>query len=140
MTVEVRYYSKSGNTKKIADAIAKGAGVDAKSITEPVTGEVDVLFLGSGLYAFNIDAALKDYIKTLDPKKIKKVFVFNTTAIVKTAYGKIKELLEAQGLSVDNREYHAYGHYTFLKKNKPDEKDLNDAEAFAKDMLKEVAN
>ena len=29
MNIEVRYYSKSGNTKKIANAIAKQAGVSA---------------------------------------------------------------------------------------------------------------
>lgn len=44
----VRYYSKLGNTKKIAEAIAEGAGVSAVSITdEPELKEhTDVLFLG----------------------------------------------------------------------------------------------
>ena len=41
----VRYYSKSVNTKKIAEAIAEGLGVNAISITdEPALQEkVDVL-------------------------------------------------------------------------------------------------
>ena len=30
MSVAVRYYSRSGNTKKLADAIAEVAGVEAK--------------------------------------------------------------------------------------------------------------
>jgi flavodoxin len=55
MNIEVRYYSKSGNTKKIANAIAKQAGVSAKSIHEPIQGKVDILFLGTGRYAFDID-------------------------------------------------------------------------------------
>lgn len=42
MNIEVRYYSKSGNTKKIANAIAKQVGISAKSIHEPIQGEVDV--------------------------------------------------------------------------------------------------
>ncbi len=61
MNIDVRYYSKSGNTKKIADAIAKQAGVSAKLIHEPIQGEVDMLFLGIGLYAFDIDPELKEY-------------------------------------------------------------------------------
>jgi glyoxylase-like metal-dependent hydrolase (beta-lactamase superfamily II) len=64
MNIEVRYYSKSGNTKKIVDAIAKQAGVSAKSIREPVQGHVDILFLGTGIYAFDIDPELKEYIIT----------------------------------------------------------------------------
>ncbi len=44
----MRYFSKLGNTKKIAEAIAEGAGVSAVSITdEPELKEhTDVLFLG----------------------------------------------------------------------------------------------
>ena len=44
----VRYLSHSGNTKKIAEAIAEGASTVALSITdEPALKEhVDVLFLG----------------------------------------------------------------------------------------------
>jgi hypothetical protein len=34
MKTAVRYYSKLGNTKTIAEAIAEGAGVEAVSITE----------------------------------------------------------------------------------------------------------
>lgn len=44
MNIEVRYDSKSGNTKKIANAIAKQVGVSAKSIHEPLQGKVDILF------------------------------------------------------------------------------------------------
>ncbi len=36
MNIQVRYYSRTGNTKKIADAIAKEAGVKAKTIDAPV--------------------------------------------------------------------------------------------------------
>ena len=44
----VRYFSKLGNTKTIAEAIADGAGAKAVSVTEePELKEpVDILFLG----------------------------------------------------------------------------------------------
>ena len=35
MNIAVRYYSRGGNTKKIAEAIAKAVGVEAKTVSEP---------------------------------------------------------------------------------------------------------
>ena len=54
MSFAVRYYTKTGNTKRLADAIAKELGVEALPISEPVTEKVDILFLGNSYYAFNI--------------------------------------------------------------------------------------
>ncbi|WP_101696379.1 flavodoxin domain-containing protein [Clostridium minihomine] len=135
MNIEVRYYSKSGNTKKIADAIAKQTGGSAKSIHEPIQGEVDLLFLGTGIYAFDIDPELKEYILTLNPANIKKVVVFSTAAIVKSAYEKTKRYLQAQGLNVSDQEYHCPGHYTILRKGRPNADDMKKAEQFAKSII-----
>jgi len=135
MNIEVRYYSKTGNTKKIADAIAKQAGVSAKSIREPVQSEVDILFLGTGLYAFDIDPELKEYITTLNPANIKTVVVFSTAAIVKSAYEKAKKYLQNQGLAVSNAEYHCPGHYMILRTGRPNAEDIGKAEQFARSIL-----
>ena len=135
MKIEVRYYSKSGNTKKIANAIAKEAGVSAKSIHEPLQGEVDILFLGTGLYAFDIDPELKEYISTLKPENIKTVVVFSTAAIVKSAYEKAKKYLQEQGLTVSDKEYHCPGHYLILRKGRPNTEDVKEAERFARSIL-----
>ncbi|MBP5242898.1 MAG: flavodoxin, partial [Clostridia bacterium] len=53
MQIAVRYYSKLGKTKRIAEAIAQGAAVTATSITEEenLTQKYDVLFLGGAPYA-----------------------------------------------------------------------------------------
>ena len=135
MNIEVRYYSKSGNTKKIADAIAIQAGVSAKSIHEPVQGDVDMLFLGTGLYGFDIDPELKEYILTLKPEHIKTVVVFSTAAIVKSAYEKTKKYLQDQGLNVSEKEYHCPGHYKILRTGRPNAEDVKKAEQFAKSIL-----
>ena len=37
MKVEVRYYTKTGNTKRLAEAVAKTLGVVALPIDVPVT-------------------------------------------------------------------------------------------------------
>ena len=62
MKIAVRYYTRSGNTKKLAEAVANAVSADAKDITVPLTEKVDILFLGCSYYAFDIDEAVKEFI------------------------------------------------------------------------------
>ena len=61
----VRYYSKTGNTKKLAEVVAKQVGVTAKPIMEQIEDDIDILFLGGAVYAFDIDPLLKTFIHSL---------------------------------------------------------------------------
>jgi len=51
MKIAIRYYTKTGNTKKLAEAIASAIDVEAKTVDEPLSEDVDILFLGSAVYA-----------------------------------------------------------------------------------------
>ena len=42
MKIAVRYYSRSGNTRKLAEAIAKAVNVEAKTTDEPLDEDVDI--------------------------------------------------------------------------------------------------
>ncbi len=53
--IEVRYFSKTGNTAKLAEAIAKTLGIKAKTVDTPLEGDVDILFLGSSVYGAGVD-------------------------------------------------------------------------------------
>ncbi|MDR0858477.1 MAG: flavodoxin [Oscillospiraceae bacterium] len=130
MNIEVRYLSKSGNTKKVAEAIAKALNVTAKPITEAVPAGTDVLFLGGALYGFGIDEELKTFINNLDGG-IKNAAVFSTTAVVKSAYPQIKPLLVGKGITVLSAEFHCRGEFKFMHKGKPNAGDLADAGKFA---------
>lgn len=44
MSLAIRYYSKTGHMKKMAEAIAEVTNAEAKSINEPVSEPVDTLF------------------------------------------------------------------------------------------------
>ena len=46
MNIAVRYYTRSGNTKKLADAVAQTASVESKDIACPLDEKADILFLG----------------------------------------------------------------------------------------------
>ena len=130
MIVAVRYFSRSGNTKAVAEAIAKAAGVEAVSVdAEGAKVEnADVLFVGGALYAYGIDGALKDFLKTLSKDSAKKAVVFSTSWISKHAIDLIKKGLQEAGIPVEE-EY-------FDSKSKPSEDTLKYAEAFAGKFVK----
>jgi len=109
MKAEVRYLSKSGNTKAVAEAIAAAAGCKAETIEMPVNEQTDILFIGGALYWGGIDKALKAYIASLTPSNVKQVAVFSTASIKESAYPQISGDLEKQGLSVLKAEFHCKG-------------------------------
>ena len=101
MTYAVRYYSKSGNTRKVAEAIAEELGVKAISIENrdaPVTEETDVLFIGGAVYAYGIDKSLSNYINSLDNKLVKKIAAFSTAMISRHALTLIKRGAQARDI------------------------------------------
>ena len=81
--IEVRYCSRTkfGNTRRIAEAIAEGAGTKAVSIDdEPkLTEKADILFLGGAPYANIMAIELKEYAEELDSKMVSKVVLFTTS-------------------------------------------------------------
>ena len=75
MSVSVRYYSRSGNTKMLAEAIAKSACVKAISVDSDeakISEKVDVLFIGGALYAYGLDTKLQEYLSTLNVENVEK--------------------------------------------------------------------
>jgi len=134
-SITVRYFSKSGHTKKIAGAIAKAADCDAKAIPAPVEKPVDILFLGSSVYWAGVSSEVKDYIKSLDKTKIGKVVVFSTSGLAERAYPQIWKCLQEKGIPVDKENFYCRGAFAALHRGHPDENDLKNAAAFTKKVL-----
>ena len=106
----VRYFSKLGNTKQIAEAISEGVGVNAVSITEEpdLTEYVDVLFLGGAPYANIMDPHLKEYAEKLSPEKVGKVYLFTTSNWSRRTVLALKKTLKAKGISVADEYFYAH--------------------------------
>jgi flavodoxin len=105
MGVAVRYYSRSGNTKKVAEYIAKAAGVSAVSVDSTdaaISERADVLFIGGALYAYGIDDNLKQYLKTLSSDMGGRAVVFSTSWLSKHALDLIKNALSKKGIPVES--------------------------------------
>ncbi len=138
MKLAIRYYTKGGNTKKLADAIAKAVGVDAKTISNPLTEDVDILFLGSSVYGFDIDNEMKKFIKNINVN-VGKVVNFSTAAFVKSTYKQVAKQLEKKNIPLAKEEFACKGSFTIFNKNKPDEEDCQKVALFAQNIVKTLS-
>ena len=136
MKVAVRYYTKTGNTKRLAEAVAKALGVEALPISAPVEERVDMLFLGNSYYAFSIDPEVKDFIRRLDKDKVGKIVNFGSAAMLNSTWKKVKAEADKAGIPMEEREFHCKGEFKGLHKGKPDADDLEAAAAFAREIVK----
>ncbi len=131
MKIAVRYYTRSGNTRKLAEAIAKAVGVEARTTAEPLEEDVDLLFLGSSVYAYGVDDEVKRFIKETKVK-VGKVVNFSTAALVRSTYRQVAKLLQEKGIPFAEEEYYCRGSFGPMHKGRPNEKDLKEAAEFAR--------
>lgn len=136
MKIAIRYHSKSGNTKKIADAISEVTGVPAETVDVPIEEDVDTLFLGSAVYAAGIDNKVKTFIAALTPGKVKNVVNFSTAALMPSTYGMVAKLLNAKGIPLNEKGFHCRGKFKFAHVNRPNEQDIENVKTFTKEILK----
>ena len=132
MRYAVRYYTKTGHTKKLADAMAEELGVESLPITEPVDEQVDILFLGNSYYAFNIDPEVKEFVMSLDREKVGKIVNFGTAALLNSTYKKVKAVADRVGIPMDEKEFHCRGEFKSIHKGRPNEEDVRAAVEFVK--------
>ena len=132
MTFAVRFYTKTGNTRRLAEAIAGELGVEALPISEPITEPVDALFLGNSYYAFSIDPEVRKFVASLDKDKVGKIINFGSAAMLNSTYKKVKAEADKVGIPMDEREFHCKGEFKGIHKGRPNADDLQAAAEFAK--------
>ncbi len=134
MNIQVRYYTRGGNTKKVADAIAEAAGVEAIDLTNPVEG-ADVLFLGASMYAFTVDKNIKKFCGELTAANAKEIVVFSTSASDTSTHKKIAKCIKGKDIKLAEERLSIPGQFMGMNKGRPNEKDLEGAKEFAKKVL-----
>lgn len=137
MKYAVRYYTKTGNTKKLAEAVAKELGVEALPISAPIDEKVDVLFLGNSYYAFTIDPEVRSFVASLDKEKVGKIVNFGSAAMLNSTYKKVKAEADKVGIPMFEKEFHCKGEFKKLHKGRPNDEDLKNAGEFARSIKEE---
>ncbi|CAM3287939.1 flavoprotein [Lactiplantibacillus plajomi] len=141
MTVAIRYQTRNGNTQAFANQIAEVADVPAESVDTPVT-EADLLFFGGGTYFMRPDSSASDFMKSLDPEKIKKIALFTTSGGPEMVSDKaLTKIAEKKGIPIVGHFHQVMGGKGMKiigsrgGKLKPEQIEL--VKKFAKEMLTE---
>lgn len=145
----IAYYSKTGNTEKVAKAIAKGLKkkcsvklAKAGKFRPADAGKYDIIGFGSGVYAMKFAEQMLSKIEKV-PESGKQFFLFSTSGIGISAFGKPKKILKSKGLEFIGgfkcRGFDKYGPLKLIggiNKGKPGKEDLKKAEKFGKWLAK----
>jgi len=131
---EVIYYSRGGNTRKVAEAVAAELGTAARDIktVDRVADEADII-LGSGCYGAVLAKDIADF---LDRNQYpgRKIALFTTSVL---GLGKEVEVMEKQirGKGVEvAAHFNCYGQFLGVKRGHPDKDDLDKAREFARGL------
>ena len=136
MKIAVSYYSKGGSTKKLADAIAKEAGVTAKSVEDGLREPVDLLFLGGAPYAGSaLDGHLARFIEGLTSADVKSIAVFSASNWKMSIRPQVKKHLRDSAIHVIDKGFASRGAMGVINKSRPNEKDCAAAAAYAKHII-----
>jgi flavodoxin len=129
----VIYASRGGNTKKLAEAVARGAGAEAQAVENAADApQADILFIGASVYAGRMDGAMRRFLRALEPGRAGLVVVFGSAAGDKTTLPEVKSILEPKDVPVFEEAFQCRGAFLLANRGHPDAEDLARAEAFAK--------
>lgn len=136
MTYQVIYFSRKGNTKKIAQAIASQLDVDVEDVKTAKLLEDSFIFLGSGCYAGKPSPHITKFIEE-NHFESRTVALFGTSA-----GGEGKEVSEMEKLLTEKKacikgSFFCKGKFLFKNKDHPNEQDCSDAKKFAQEMIQE---
>ena len=123
MKYAVRYFTRSGNTKKLCDEIAKKLNIESLDVTHPLNDSVDILFLGSSVYAAGIDDSIKQFIRT-NKEHISSICNISTAAVAKSTYRQVKKIADECGITLLQKDFSCRGSFGPIHKNHPDHDDL----------------
>jgi len=132
---EVIYYSMTGNTKKVAEVIAAELDVSAEDVkTKGELAEDSFLLLGSGNYFPLPGRGFKKLVASNDFDG-RKVALFGTSGGGKgREVEALEKIVTAKGAKVMGKFY-CKGHILFfINRKHPDNKDLENARKFAREL------
>lgn len=135
MKYAIRYFSKFGNSELMAKEVGDVLGVQPASVDTPLTEEVDILFIGAGLFLARVNGRVKEFARTLNPKKVKKVVCFGSCALSDSPVPQIRKIFEELGFSVAEESFTCRGAMGPWHGGHPDAQDLADLRKFVEALV-----
>ncbi len=121
----IRYYSKFGHSKQMAQAIEEIVDAKAATVAEPLTEPVDTLYLGAGVFLGKVNSSVIDFINTLTPEVVREVVLFGSCAIIDSPVPQMRKALENKGIKVSDKSFTCKGSMGPIHKGHPDDADID---------------
>lgn len=134
MKTAVFYYSRSNNTKRLAEAVAEELGVESRPVSQALSENAEKLFLGCSVYKATYDPAVETFLKA-NADKIGELFVFGSAASGRSVYKKLSKLCDELKIKLSDKYFSCPGSFLFMNKGRPNESDLAGAKQFAKEAM-----
>lgn len=136
MKLGIAYFTITGHSKKMAEAISKELGIDAKNIKINFElEEIDLLYIVSGIYGNKSSPELIEYVNRLTKKQVNKVALITSSGAKTTKPIEIRKILENNGINVLKDEFVYPGGLVFFGGH-PNKKDIKNAINFVRKTAK----
>jgi flavodoxin I len=133
MKFQVIYFSKLGNTKKVAKAISLELSVESENVKAAELKDDCLVFLGSGCYGSKPAKLMVDFIENNDFNS-RNVVLFGTSGSGNgLEVSEMENMLKDKGANIKGK-FFCKGKFLFLNRGKPSNEDYNNVKKFAKDM------
>ncbi len=136
------YFSRCGNTRKVAKSFYEELSVESFDIKKcsPGISNYQFLIIGSGTYGGKPSKELTEFLEALPEVENKKVFFFSTcsgdaTKTIET----MKQILNKKGYTIGD-SFTCFGKFALLKRGHPNKEELNNAKDFAKQISIQIKN
>jgi flavodoxin len=129
----VAYFSRGGNTRKVAEVIAKELGCDAIDIKKerPSISNVDLLIVGSGTYGGRPGKEFVSFLEEIPPVTGRRAALFATCSSgIVLWFNSMKGVLESKGYQVCG-SFSCFGQISFVRRGHPTTEELAKAAEFA---------
>ena len=137
----VLYSTKTGNTKKIAHAIATVVKAEllqiknSDSVPNVDLSTFDLIFVGTGIRAGNPFPEMVSYLENLNLTNPKKFAIFLTWGGIgktnETVSGKVRTILQEKNQTVLDGFFSSYGKWDMRRSRHPNDKDIEAAKTWA---------
>ncbi len=135
MNTNVVYISKTGHSRKIAQAVAESIGTKAlDAALDPDVHGTDLLFVVSGIYAGKAEPRLSAFLSKLQPDDVRRV-AFITSSLSKSRQEDGRRTLADTGIPAARDEYSCMGSFLFFGRKHPDGADIQGAIDFALQLM-----
>jgi flavodoxin len=129
---EVVYFSRTGNTKKVAGAIAAELKVEAKDVKAAGVLHKDAfVFLGTGCYGATLPKEIDTFLKKNNFRG-RIIALFTTSAFGSIAERNLIEKQLTEKGAIITHNYKCFGHFLTMKKEHPTPQELERAKEFAR--------